>query len=70
VYNAAGGPNDEAMQIFHLWMDEIGGLVVYLDKQIADLTEQRVDLLDDPTDSQRLYIEGMIDAYEDIRDML
>lgn len=51
---------------WNLWLNEIGGLITYLDNRIASLTEYIADYQPkhDPT------LEGKLEAYEDIRSML
>lgn len=60
--------NDDAMKIFALWMDEIGGLIAYLDHRIAELTEIRAMHFYDLRATQRL--ESAIEELEIVRDML
>ena len=66
--NVENGLNDEAMEIFALWMDEIGGLIVYLDHRIAELTELRAKHFYDLGATERL--ERGIEELEIVRDML
>jgi hypothetical protein len=51
---------------WHLWMDEIGGLASYLDERIATLTEHIA--YHQPRVDPKL--EGLLEAYEDVRSML
>lgn len=51
---------------WHLWMDEIGGLITYLDNRIASLTEYIAEY----QPNHDLVLEGKLEAYEDIRRML